>query len=298
MIQEQFPVEVDYQTEHTRMEFQGNALTCRAFGVLSAIEAILHRAGQFVQLSPRFLWYNMRGRSGDVMGAAEALEAQGVCLDEYCPYLVEPDFPYNVIGLYDAPTSDAWADAKTRLPKGIIPKLITTGKEGVMRALSQGSSLTIIKVLGPSVEHCPAIVGYNAFGVKVHDSGNNIYYQPWSDLLNGVITQLWRWEGLSLVPHPDYIEGDVPSLIDGVLSLPKAMVYVGFPNPSIHFKNVVLQMVKPGWLTQDNEDVQDIVFWHSAKMTLYIPKLLKDGVLMRNVKIVGPTATLISGEQL
>jgi hypothetical protein len=298
MIQEQFPVEVDFQTEHTRMEFQGNALTCTCFGVTSAWEAMLHRIGRLEQLSPRFLWWLVRGKNPGVEVNAAAVEANGICLEELCPYIVDPNYPYAVIDLYATPSGEALADAKTRLPKGIKPKLITTGKEGVMRALAKGSAITIIKMLGGGLEHCAAIIGYNSFGVKVHDSGNNIYYQPWSDLLNGVITQLWCWEGLPLVPHPDYIEGDIPSLIDGVLSLPKAMVYVGFPNPSIHFKNVVLQMVTPGWLTQDNDDVQDIVFWHSAKMTLYIPKLLKDSVLMRNVKIVGPTATLISGEQL
>lgn len=297
MIQEQFPVEVDFQTEHTRLEFQGNALSCTTFGGTSALEAILHRLGQYVQLSPRFIWFNMRGYGVSVEGMADALEREGTCLDEYCPYLVEPVFPYNVVGVYDPPTSDAWSDAKTRLPKGIKPARITTGKEGVMRALSQGSAITLIKVGGP-VEHCAAIIGYNSFGIKVHDSGLNIYWQPWSDIeAGGNVTQLWRWTGLPLVPHPDYIEGDTPTLVDGVLSLPKVMVYVGFPDPSLHFKNVQFQMVKRGLLTSDCDDVQDIVFWHSKKLTLFLPKLILDGVELRNVKIVGPTATLISAEE-
>lgn len=296
MIQEQFPIEVDYQTEHTRLEFQGNALTCTTFGVTSALEAMLHRIGQYVQLSPRFLWYNMRGQNASVEVVATTLEKEGVCLDEYCHYTVDSDYPYNVIGVYEPPNSDAWHDAKTRLPKGIKPIRIA-GKESAMRALSQGSALTAIKVGGP-VEHCVAIIGYNAFGIKVHDSGNNIYFQPWSDLEGGGnITQLYRWAGLPLAQHHDYIEGDTPTLIDGVLSLPKVMVYIGYPEPSIYFKNVRLQMVNTGWLTRDNDDVQDIVFWHSRKLTLYVPKLIVNGVEMLNVKIVGPTATLIEGEQ-
>jgi hypothetical protein len=297
MLQEQFPSEVDFQTEHTRMEFQGNSLTCTTFGGTSALEAVLHRLGQFVQLSPRFLWYNMRGYGVTVESMANALEREGTCLDSFCPYLVEANWPYNTIGVYDPPTSDAWHDAKTRLPKGIKPIRIA-GKESVMRALAQGSALTIVKVLGGGLEHCVAVIGYNAFGIKVHDSGNNVYWQPWSDLEpGGNITQLYRWEGLPLVPHPDYIEGDLPTLIGGILSLPKAMVYVGFPQPSIHFKDVQLKMVTPGILTSGNEDVQDIVFWHSLRATLYLPKLIVDSTILHKVKIVGPTATLVSAEE-
>lgn len=297
MIQEQFPSEVDYQTEHTRLENQGNALSCTTFGLTSALEAMLHRLGKYVQLSPRFLWYNMRGLNPSVASAASVLETFGTCLDEYCPYRTEPEYPFNVIDIYAPPIAQAWEDAKTRLPKGIKPVLITTGKHGVMRALSQGSAITAIKIGGPT-EHCIAIIGYNQFGVKVHDSGNNIYWQPWSDLASGgTITQLYRWSGLPLVPHPDYIEGDTPTLVDGVLSLPKVMVYVGFPEPSLYFQNVRLQIVTPGTLTSGNEDVQDIVFWHSRKLTLYVPKLIVDSTILHNVKIVGPTATLIEGEQ-
>ena len=296
MIQEQFPESVDFQTEHTRMENQGNALTCTTFGLTSPLEAMLHRLGKYVQLSPRFIWYNMRGVTPSVASAAQALETHGTCLDEYCPYVTEPDFPFNPVGLYDPPTSDAWHDAKTRLPKGVKPVLITTGKHGVMRALSQGSAITAIKVGGPT-EHCVAIIGYSGWGVKVHDSGNNIYWLPWADLESGgTITQLYRWTGLPLVPHPDYIKGDTPTLIGGVLSLPKVMVYVGFPEPSLYFQNVRLRMVSQGWLSSGNDDVQDIVFWHSRKLTLYVPELIVDSTILTNVKIVGPTATVIELE--
>lgn len=295
MIQEQFPAEVDYQTEHTRMENQGNALSCTAFGGTSAWEAILHRQGKFWQLAARFIWYNMRGSNPSVESMARSLEYYGVCLDELCPYRTDADFPFSPIGLYDPPSDAAWQDAKTRLPKGVKPVYIA-GKEQVMRWLARGSALTAIKVGGPT-EHCVAIIGYNAFGVKVHDSGNNIYWQPWSDLESGgVITQLYRWDGLPLLPHPDYVEGDTPTLIDGVLSLPKAMVYVGYPEPSLHFKNVKLRMVTNGQITSGNEDVQDIVFWHSGRATLYVPKLIVDSTILHNVKMVGPTATVIELE--
>ena len=299
MIQEQFPAEVDYQTEWTRLENQGNVISCTTFGVTSALECILARAGNPMQLSPKFLWYYMQPiNTLSVQTVADTLERVGTCLDSLHPYLVEPDYPFNVIGLLDPPSLEALEDAKTRLPKGIKPVLIASGKEGVMRALCQGSALTIIKILGGSLEHCTAIIGYNAFGVKIHDSGNNIYYQPWSDLdPGGNITQLYRWEGLPLVPHPDYIEGDIPTLIGGVLSLPKAMIYVGFPEPSIYFKNIHLRITSTGQMTSGNDDVQDIVFWHSRKLTLYIPKLIVDSTILKNVKMVKPIGSVISVEE-
>lgn len=299
MIQEKFPAAVDYQTENTRMENQGNALSCTTFGGTSAIEPMLHRLGKPWQISARFIWFNMRSTNPSVASMAQALETHGACLDEYCPYVTEPDFPFNVVGIYDPPSAQAWKDAETRLPKGVKPAQITTGKEGVMRALAQGSCITAIKVGGPT-EHCVAIIGYNDFGVKVHDSGNNIYWQPWSDIESGgVITQLYRWEGLDLVPHPDYVKEETPTLEDGVLSLAKVFVWIGWAsNPkSITFKNVKLQMVNQGWLSHDCDDVQDIAFWHSRELTLYLPELIVDGKLMRKVKIVGPTATAISLEE-
>jgi len=297
MIQEQFPAEVDFQTEHTRLENQGNALSCTTFGGTSSIETILHRQGKYWQLSTRFIWYNMRGSNPSVESMARALEYYGVCLDEYCPYRTEPDFPFNPIGLYDPPTSDAWNDAKTRLPKGIKPVAIS-GKEQVMRWLSRGSALVAIKIGGPT-EHCVAIIGYNSFGVKVHDSGNNIYYQPWSDLdYGGCITQLYRWEGIELIPHPDYISGDLPTLDGDILSLPKARVYVGWPEPSLFFQNIILKMVDFGTTTYDNRDIDDEIVWHSPQLTLSVPKMVINGEVKNKVKIVGPTATAISLEQI
>jgi len=297
VIQEQFPESVDFQTEHTRLEMQGNALTCTAFGVTSALEAILHRSGKFVQLSPRFLWWLVRGQNPSVEVNAAAIENEGICLEDFCPYITSPNYPYEVIGLYAPPAGVAWEDAKTRLPKGIKPRRIA-GKESVMRALSQGSALTIIKVLGGSIEHCCAVIGYNSFGIKVHDSGNNIYYQPWADLeMGGNVTQIYRWYGLPLVPDLDYVEGDLPTLANDVLSVPRAMCYVGWPQPSLWFKNLQLKISSVESMSSGNDDVRDFVFWHSGKLTLYIPKLIAGGKVLENVKLVKPTGTLISAEE-
>lgn len=290
MIQERFPSAVDYQTEHTRLENQGNALSCTAFGGTSAWEAMLHRLGKPWQLAARFIWYNMRGSNPSVESMARALEYYGVCLDEYCPYRTEPDFPYNPIGLYDAPNSDAWHDAKTRLPKGIKPVYIA-GKEQVMRWLARGSALTAIKIGGPT-EHCVAIIGYNEFGVKVHDSGNNIYWQPWSDLESGgCITQLYRWEGLELVPHPDYVEGDLPTFQDGALTLAKLRVQYAFPQPSEVYSNVEVHFADgdSGNPHADHPDViGDEAVWNSMRLRLSLPKLVYNGQIYHNVLIENP----------
>jgi hypothetical protein len=291
MIKEQLPLAVDYQTPYTRLEVQGNAESCTTFGGTSAIEVILHRLAKYWQLSTRFVWYNMRGGNIGVEGMAAAIEREGVCLDEYCPYVVEPSWPYNVIGIYDTPSSTAWKDAKTRLPKGVKPVRIA-GKEAAMRALAQGSALTAVKVLSGGLEHCVAIIGYNSFGVKVHDSGMNIYYQPWADLEGGgSITQLYRWEGLELVPHPDYIEGTIPTLANGVVILPKVMVYVGFPEPSLHLEDVRLRLLDNSVITSDNAEIKEYILWHNQLSTLTLPKLNKDGKILYNVKIVMPATT-------
>lgn len=298
MIQEQFPAEVDYQTENTRMEFQGNALSCTTFGGTSSLEAILHRQGKFWQLSPRFLWYNMRGSNPGVESMARALEYYGTCLDEYCPYRVDSEFPYNSIGLYDPPNSDAWHDAKTRLPKGIKPIAIS-GKEQAMRWLARGSALVAIKIGGPT-EHCVAIIGYNSFGVKVHDSGNNVYFQPWSDLeTGGCITQLYRWSGVELVPHPDYVRGDLPTFQDGKLTLPKLRVSYQFPRPSEVYLNVEVHFTDgdSGDPQPDNPEVfGDECVWSSTRLRLSLPELVYNGMVYHNVLVEKPRVEIAKWE--
>ena len=295
MQQEQFPIEVDYQTEHTRLELQGNEITCTTFGTTSAWEAMLARLGIYTQLAPRFIWWCMRGRTLSVQSVVDVVEQNGVCLDSLHPYTTEPFYPYNPIGLNTSPSLAAFEDAKTRLPKGIKPVRIS-GKEQCMRWLARGSALTFVKVLPGGAEHCMAGIGYNSYGLKIHDSGNNIYYHAWEDL-GTVITQVYRWEGFPLVPHPDYIEGDIPEINGSVFTVPKCQVYTNWQTPIMNFKNITFNLIDRGVISDNQPDIKDDVFWHSGHFTLTLPKLIIDGIMKYRVTMVNPIATLVSAEE-
>ena len=291
VIQEQFPPALALRTAQALVRDQRPINACTMFGPISCIDTILQRAGQPVNLSTRLPWYNLRGQPKGIEQTARSLATTGTCLESLCPWVPsEVDTP---------PTDAAWQDAKTRVFRDLKAVLITTGIEGVKRALGQGSPVAFTVRNAGSTEHTSCIDGYNEYGAEVWDSIAFAYTLPWASFTNGHVTQLYRWQGLPLVPHPDYVEGDTPTLIDGVLSLPKALVWIGWDSEpkSIRFKNVRLAMVNQGRITSGNSDVQDLVFWHSGRATLYLPKLIVGSTILHNVTIVGPTATLISAEE-
>lgn len=291
MIQEQFPASLSLRTAHALSRDQRPVNACTVFGPIACIDTILQRAGQAVNLSTRFVWYSLRGQTKGIEQTARSLAINSTCLESLCPY--DPT-------QLDTPPSDAaWQDARSRVFRDLKAVLITSGIEGVKRALGQGSPVAFTVRNADSTEHTSCIDGYNEQGAEVWDSISFSYTLPWASFTNGHVTQLYKWQGLPLVPHKDYIEGDVPALIGGVLSLPKVLVWIGWNSDpkSLNFKNVRLQMVKRGWISSGNDDVQDIVFWHSKDLTLFVPKLIVDSTILHNVKIVGPTATLIEGEQ-
>ncbi len=293
MIQEQFPIEIDYQTSQLPMRLQGNKNTCTAFGTTGAWMIMLIRLGVYDALSPRFIWYGMRGMSPSVDAASASLELHGVCKESLHPYLVGALYPYEVTDLETPPSLAAFQDAETRLPKGIKPVRIS-GKEQCMRALAKGSALTFIKLVGGG-EHCMTGGGYNSYGLKIYDSGGVMYYHPWEDL-GTVITQVYRWEGIELVPHPDYIEGDIPEINGTVFTVPKCQVYTNWQTPIMSFKNITFNLIDRGTITE-NQEVNDDVFWHSGNFTLTLPKVKIDGIIKYKVKMVNPLATLVQAEE-
>jgi hypothetical protein len=246
-----------------------------------------------INLSARFIWWNLRGQEKSLDSAAQVIKANGCCLDSLCPY--DP-------ALLDVPPSaEAFDDARNHQFRDLrtIP---IAGVEGVKRAIGQGSTVPF-KMGSVGSEHASCIDGYDEHGVQIWDSNSIIpnISMPWSDLEGGGrITQLRRWAGIPMVPHPDYIEGDVPSLIDGILSLPKLLLWIGWGSEpkSIKAQNVKFQILDRGRITSGHEDVRDTVFWHSGEFTLYIPKLIDGSTILHNVKMVRPAATFISGEQV
>lgn len=252
---------------------------------------MLQRLGQPINLSARFIWWNLRGQDKSIDSAAQALRINGCCVEALCPYDLER--------LETVPSVAAFQDAWQRSFRDLRPVGIA-GVEGVKRAIGQGAAITF-KMGSPGSEHISCIDGYDEEGVQIWDS-NSItpgITMPWSDVESGGrITQMCRWAGIPLVPHPDYVEGDISTLIDGVLSLPKLLLWVGWnANPkSISGRNVKFQMIDRGRITSGNEDVRDVVFWHSGEFTLYLPKLIDGSTILHNVKIVKPVATLIEAE--
>jgi hypothetical protein len=288
MIQEQFPDLAILRSQWALPRNQGSVLACTAFGPITAIDTIRQRAGFYEHLSPRFVWWVLRGQPKSVEATANALERSGTCLESMCPY--------DVALLDTMPSNEAFLDAKNRLPKGIKPVRIA-GVDAVKRAICQGSAVTFCMVNGDGSEHVSCIDGYGPDGLYVWDSIGASVVMPWSDLASGGrITQAFRWTGLPLVPVPGYIEGDIPTLIDGVLSLPKGWVYAGFGKPSLHFKNIRLRITHKGAMSSGNADLYDTAFWHSPQFTLYIPKLIEDSTILFNVKMVRPEGALISAE--
>ncbi len=287
MIQEQFPERASLRPAVALWRDQGVVQSCTAQSLANAISRLLP-----FEPSARFIWWGLRGKEKSIESAVAVLREKGCCTEELCPY----ELP-----LLDTPPSpEAFADAEGhQFPE--LHAIQIDGADSVKRAICEGSPV-VFKMRGEgSVEHASCIDGYGPDGAYVWDS-NSIYPAlvfPWEDFASGGrVTQMRRLGGLLLIPNPEYIPEEVPTLLNGILSLPKAMVYVGFPEPSLHFRNVHLQLVEKGELTSDNDDVRDIIFWHTAKRTLYLPRLNVDGLIKYRVKIVGPTATLISGEQL
>lgn len=298
MTLEQFPFRVDYQTENTRPEWQGAPNSCTRFGGTSALECAADRAGFPIQLSVRYLWYFTDKAHLSVQNFVDCINLFGTCRDDLCPYVANMDPPYDVKDIDVPPSFEAMEDARSRKFNIKIERL--AGQEECMRALAQGYPLIICRTQ-PGGEHVEAVIGYDRVqGLKVHGSGWAIYWEPWSSVSDGTITQIWRlydtpWPA---VPHPDYIEGDLPSLQDGILTLPRVNVWRGwdFEPRSLNFKNVVFQMLECNPVA-DSPDVRGFVFWHSTKFTLYIPKMLIDGLVAFNVTITNPVAELISAEE-
>lgn len=299
IVQEYLPFTVDYETANSTPKFQGAVNACTRFGLCAALKTAAERGGYLFDPSVRFLWWFTDKTLLSVESSIATLNMAGVCSEINYPWIVEQNYPYNVLDLNISPSMSALAESDIIQYNVKVERL--GGKEQVKRALAQGYCLITCRVQGPSVEHVEACIGYDEIkGMKIYGSGMTIYYEPWESLLNGVITQVWKLYNTPwpVVPHPDYIEGTVPYITENTLVLPKVRVYVGWPEPSLNFKNVVFDLASRGTIIEDSADVSSEVIWHSPSFSLRIPKIIIDGVLKYNVKLVNPIATLVSAEEL
>lgn len=292
MTKEFLPPVVDYQTTQTRPEFQGGLLSCTAFGLTSALEVLAERAGKPQQLSPRFLWYYSDKAHLSVERIVATVNRVGVCRDELCPYIVESEYPYKVKDSDTPPELDALLDAADTRIRVSIKRL--GGKEEVMRSLAHGHSLITVRVIGGSVEHCEACIGYSDKGMKIHGSGSTIYWEPWESL-GLVLTQVYELscENFPAVPHPDYIEGDLPTfdMATGELSLPVAIVFpIDWQEPSQRFEDVRLTLASFGTVQIDDPDCAGYwPSWNSRRAILSIPTLIVEGKRYPRVTLTNPT---------
>lgn len=295
MTREQFPASVDFQTANTRPEFQGGILSCTTFGVTSALEAMADRAGQPVQLSPRWLWYYIDKARLSVETVVATVNRMGLCKDALCPYVADLVPPYTVHDITEPPSLAALMDAQDTAIKISVERI--AGKDGIMRTLATGHAVVSIRTNPSGTEHCEAIIGYDADGFKVHGSGFEIYWAPWDSL--PVMTQLYKLSGpWAPVPDPDYVEGDLPTFADGVLTLPLVDVATPYPEPWLHFANVALAFDDYGVVDANSGDIawQAAPVWNPSRALLAIPVLIYAGKRYLRVSLTNPRARVLSHE--
>lgn len=295
MTREQFPDSVDFQTANTRPEFQGGILSCTTFGITSALEAMADRAGQPVQLSPRWLWYYIDKARLNVESAVATVNRVGLCRDDLCPYVADLSPPYTVHNINEPPSLAALMDAQDTAIRISVERI--AGKAAIMRTLATGHAVVSVRTNLGGTEHCEAIIGFDADGFKVHGSGFEIYWAPWDSL--PVMTQLYKLTGpWAPVPHADYVEGDLPTFADGVLTLPLVDVAPPYPEPWLHFANVKLAFDDFGVVDTNSGNVawSDTPVWNAARSLLALPVLIFEGRRYLRVSLSNPRARVLSHE--
>ena len=296
MIQEHIPPRGDYDHK-LRPEWQGALLSCTRFGLTSALESLAAAAGEPIELSVRYLWWHSEKASLSVQSAIDTLNKYGTCREDLYPYVASMDAPYLVTDIDEPPSLAAILDAQGR--KFDVQAVRICGKEQCMRALAQGSRLITVRTNPSGTEHCEAAIDYDVDqGLLIHGSTYTTVWEPW-DRVSTVITQVWAitkcpWP---LIPHPDYIAGDLPTFADGVLSIPRARVYKGWPVPSEMVQNVRLKFTNFGAIQIDDPRVStDEVVYFVPTKRLHLPRVIVGGALYRKVSLTGPVAELLSME--
>jgi hypothetical protein len=297
MIQEYIPPRTNY-LHVPRPENQGFLLSCTRFALTSALESLAAAAGESIQLSVRFLWYYTDKTKLSIESAVETINTIGTCLDSLCPYVVNPEAPYNIIDIDTPPSLAALLDAQSR--KFDVQIEAIAGKTEIMRALAQGSRLMINSIPGQFAEHAEAAIGYDIDkGVHIQGSGNTNYWEPWVSFSNGIVTKVWAitkspWP---LIPHPDYIPESAPEFDGTTLKIPKGRVYKGWPTPSEHFINIKLRFSSFGTVKVNDPRVygREVIYFESAAR-LSLPVVFVNGVRYERVSLTGSVVEHVSAE--
>lgn len=269
IIPEHIPKRSSLRTARTRREQQGWwTKTCMAFGITTALETAMHRAGLSGELAARFLWYFAgRPTGSDVRAMVRAAQNMGICRDDLWPY--DPN-------RLDEPPSDA--AIKNAAELGITFGTVSiNGREEICRAIAQGSPVTIITVgLGGS-EHCECADEFDEHGLGVVGSYGELRTIPWGE--SRCITQAFRYVDLPwpLIPDDNYIEGDLPEYNAGALWLPKLTVFKPWPAEPEVYTNALVHFTdaNTGTLVEDDPDVRGFdATWSSTRRYLALPSML------------------------
>ena len=275
MQQEVFPDAATFLNPLTRQELQQGD-TCTCFGFSSSSEAMAHRAGIDLQISPYFNWFYMRGGAVSVEGAIAAANRVGYVPDELYPFA---GFPLQLPSLkalqYAGANRNQFAVARVN------------GRKGLMRAICNGSAL-ITDRYGVSMEHVEACIGYDkAKGFQIQGSGLVTDYWPWGEL--PIFTQLFRYtkSPFGFIPFPGYIPADDPLFDNGTLLMPTLFEYDAATITGKELLNVEGHISDITGVTWDNELSVDEPMFKVRTKELHLPTLRFNGEVYRGVIATG-----------
>ena len=265
MQQEVFPDSASFLNPWTRQEMQQGD-TCTCFGFSSSAEAMAHRAGVNLQISPYFNWYYMDKQQTTVEHVIATANRVGYCLDELYPFA---GFPLN-------PPNSAALQYASEHKDGFATKRIN-GQRELMRAICQGSSV-ITDRFGVNTEHVEACVGYDKTkGFLIQGSG--MITDWWSWELLPLFTQMHRYtrSPFGLTPFAGYIPADTPLFDNGRLLMPMMQEYTASTISIKEVFNVFGAIFDIAGVTWNNELSANEPMWKVETKELYLPALSLNG---------------------
>lgn len=265
MQQEVFPDSASFLNPWTRQELQQGD-TCRCFGFSSSAEAMAHRAGVNIQISPYFNWYYMDPRQSSIEHAIATANRVGYCPDETYPFA---GFPLKPPGL-------AALDYASDHKDGFSTKRVN-GQRQLMRAICAGSAL-ITERYGVAMAHVESCLGFDKVkGFLVQGSGLVTDWWPWEELPK--FTQLHRYtrSPFGFTTFPGYIPADPPKFDNGTLLIPLLQEYTASTISVEEILNVEGHIHEIQGVTWNNDLSTDEPMWKKETRELHLPSLSLNG---------------------
>lgn len=257
---EVFPPRASFLNAWTRQELQlGDTCTC--FGWSSSTEAMAHRAGYNIQISPYFNYYYMDKQHVSIEESIRTANRVGYCPDSFYPVTSLPLYPPSLEALtYASYHKDGFAIKRVN------------GRKELMRAICTGSPL-ITQRWGVTMEHVECCIGYDIDrGFQIQGSGMMTDYWPWPEL--PLFTQLYKFtrSPFPFIPFPGYIPSSHPLFDSGTLEIPTLGVYTDWQTPVAELNYVTANISTIGEVTIGNEIGEDPL-WKEATRELHLPSL-------------------------